>query len=141
MGFDVNPVEFKKLTENTELLLIFGKFLTDNVSVSDLSNNLKQIPVKFLFSSHASELDALMDYVLPVSVIAEKAGSLTNVEGNIQQFKPVLEPLKESWPEWEILLNIGKGLDIDFKYYNQFRSPHDILTELGKEISFFEKIK
>jgi predicted molibdopterin-dependent oxidoreductase YjgC len=84
-------------------------------------------------------LNSLFDVVIPVALIAEKEGSLTNVEGIVQGFQPVLEPPGESLPEWKLLSDLGKELGINSKFYSEFPSPEAILSEMGKKIPFFKK--
>jgi formate dehydrogenase major subunit len=81
-----------------------------------------------------------VDVVLPTSVIPEKSGSLTNVDGIVQEFSPVLEDIGESRPEWKILIDLAKLANADFSV-KTFTSPAVILEEMGKEIAFFKKKK
>ncbi len=77
--------------------------------------------------------------VFPTAVIAEKSGSLINIDGVLQEFSPALEALGDSRPEWQILVEMAKEIDINHKYYDQFSSPETILQEIRKEISDFGK--
>jgi formate dehydrogenase alpha subunit len=43
------------------------------------------------------------DVVLPGAAISEKQGSITNLEGRIQTFQPVVSPPGKARPDWEIL--------------------------------------
>jgi predicted molibdopterin-dependent oxidoreductase YjgC len=79
--------------------------------------------------------------IFPTALVAEKSGSLTNCEGKVQSFESVLETWGESGPEWQFLLELGKELEINFNYYNQFESTAAILDRMGEEISFFQKEK
>jgi len=82
-------------------------------------------------------LNSLFDIVLPTALIAEKGGSLTNVDGRIQRFSPVLDPPGDSLPEWRMLIELGKEAGINFAFYRGFTSPEKIFEGIGKEISFF----
>jgi len=139
IGFGLKPVNLEALADKTDFLLAFGSFLPEYFSLKDAKDALDKIETKLLFTSHSNELNSLFDIVFPVALIAEKGGSLTNVEGIVQSFSPVLEPLGESLPEWRMLVDLGKELEIDFRYYRQFNSPEAILKEMGKEIPFFER--
>jgi formate dehydrogenase major subunit len=86
-------------------------------------------------------LDTLVDIVLPTAAIPEKSGSLTNVDGIVQEFGPVLEGMGESNPEWKILIDLAKEAKANFRYFGAFTSPTVILEEMGKEIAFFKKKK
>lgn len=139
IGFDIKAIELEALADKTDFLLAFGSFLSEYFSLKDAKDALDKIETKLLFTSHSSELNSLFDIVFPVALIAEKGGSLTNLEGKVQSFRPVLEPPGESLPEWKVLSDIGKELKIDFRYYSQFTSPEAILSKMGEEIPFFEK--
>jgi NADH-quinone oxidoreductase subunit G len=121
-----------------DMLLIFGHHLAASSDSAALKDGLDKIGVKFLFASHASSLDELVDYVIPVPVNAEKAGSLTNVDGRVQAFRPALDVYGDGVPEWKILLDLAKQLRVDHRYYWFLDSPEAVRRKLGKEIPFFE---
>ena len=139
IGFDIKTVDLGALADGTDFLLAFGPFLSGLFSSKDLKGALDKIKTKVLFSSNSNELNSLFDVVIPVALIAEKEGSLTNVEGIVQGFQPALEPPGESLPEWKVLSDLGKELGMDSKFYSEFTSPEAILSEMGKKIPFFKK--
>lgn len=139
IGFDIKTVDLSALADGTDFLLAFGPFLSGLFSLKDLKDALDKIKRKILFSSYSHELNSLFDIVIPVALIAEKEGSLTNVEGIVQDFQPALEPPGESLPEWKVLADLGKELGIDPKFFEKFTSPDTILGEMGEKIPFFKK--
>lgn len=139
IGFDIKTVDLDALAKGTDFLLAFGPFLSGFFSLKDLKATLDKIKRKVLFSSHSNELDSLFDMVIPVALIAEKEGSLTNVEGIVQDFRPVLEPPGDSLPEWKVLSDMGKELGIDSDFFKKFPTPETILSEMGKTIPFFKR--
>ncbi len=138
IGFDLRPLDWSELSGNTDILLIFGSFLTGQTDSGEVKTHLDKIETKILLTPHSSDLDALMDIILPTAVIPEKSGSLTNVDGIVQEFAPVLEGIGESQPEWKILIDLAKLMNADFSV-KTFTSPAVILEEMGKEIAFFKK--
>jgi len=74
-------------------------------------------------------------------IVREKEGSITNLEGKVQKFNQVLEPLGESQPEWKIMVELAKNLGMNFKYYRHFSHSEFIFQEMSKDISFFRTIK
>jgi formate dehydrogenase alpha subunit len=50
-----------------------------------------------------NETTQVADVVLPGAAISEKQGSITNLEGRIQTFQPVVSPPGKARPDWEIL--------------------------------------
>ena len=139
IGFDLKPLDREALMEKADLLLIFGQFISDRFNLTEIKAALENIETKIYFATHSDELNSLVDIVLPTTLIPEKEGSLTNVDGIVQKFLPVLEGPGECRPEWKVLVDLGKELGINFNYYKQFNSPEVILKEMSKEIPFFEK--
>lgn len=139
IGFDIKTVDLGALADGTDFLLVFGPFLSGLFSLKDLEDALDKIKRKVLFSSYSNEMNSLFDIVVPVALIAEKEGSLTNVDGIVQSFQPALEPPGESVPEWKALSDLGRELGTDSKFFEKFRSPEKILSEMGKRIPFFKK--
>jgi len=139
VGFDIKTVDLDALTKETDFLLAFGPFLSGLFSLKDLKDALGKIKRKVLISSYSNELNSLFDIVIPAALIAEKEGSLTNVEVIVQGFHPALEPPGESLPEWKVLADLGKELGIDPKFFEKLASPETILNEMGEKIPFFKK--
>jgi NADH-quinone oxidoreductase subunit G len=137
IGFNSKEINLKEIANNTDMIIIFGHYLLDQFVSEDVKAALDKIETKILLSSKDSELNSVVDLVLPTALIAEKNGSLTNFEGKVQSFEPALEPVGESLPEWQILLDLAKELKINFKYYQQFSSPAVILEKMKEEIPFF----
>jgi len=141
MGFDFKDFNLEELTNRTDVVMIFGEFFLDQFGSGEIKAAFEGVEMKILFSSKDNELVPLVDLVFPTALIAEKSGSLTNCEGKVQSFGPALETWGESRPEWQILLDLGKELRINFHYYNQFKSPAGILEKVEEEIPFFQKEK
>jgi predicted molibdopterin-dependent oxidoreductase YjgC len=138
IGFNLKSVDWSHLAENTDLLFVFGSFLSEQKKAEELQTHLANIKDKILLSPHSSELDSLMDVVLPTSVIPEKSGSITNVDGIVQEFSPVLEGVGESRPECEIFIDLAELANVDFSI-KAFSTPAAILEEMGRELEFFKK--
>jgi len=139
LGFDLKTLNTNVLSDKTDLLLIFGSNILGDFNLKDVKSALEKINTKIIFTSHNQEINSLFDFVLPVSLFAEKEGSFTNVEGIVQRFSPALQAPGESRPEWSVLVDLGKEVGINSKFYNRFSSPVDIMSEMEKEIPFFEK--
>jgi NADH-quinone oxidoreductase subunit G len=139
IGYDLKPLNLDALAEGTDFLLVFGPFLFDQFSHSEIGARLEEIETKILFTPHTDEWCSLFDMVIPTALIAEKGGSLTNVEGKVQSFQPVLEPLGASLPEWKALVDLAKKLKVNFDYYRPFGSVEVITDKMRKEIPFFGK--
>ena len=127
------------LAEKTDLVLIFGSFLAERFNMADLKNAFEKIGTKVLFASHKSSLDSLVDIIIPTPLIAEKSGTLTNVQGKVQAFSPALDFAGEGLPEWRALLDLAKELKINYKYFWRLNSPESVRQRMSQEIPFFNK--
>jgi NADH-quinone oxidoreductase subunit G len=139
LGFDLQSSDGEDFFEKLELLLVFGSPLFNKSNIAVLQSALYHIETKILFASHEHEIHSLFDVVLPVSLIPEKEGSLTNADGIVQAFSSALESPGDCQAEWKSLVQLAKELKINSKFYARFRSPKIIREELEREIPFFEK--
>lgn len=139
LGFEITPFELGNLEDEIEVLIIFGNYIAEIFGPSDIKAYFDRIKDIFLFAPHKSEMDSMVGIMFPTAMTPEKGGSLTNVEGKVQKFSPVLEAPGDGKAEWEILAELGTKLDINFKYYKKFLSPEKIFRQMQKEIPFFKK--
>jgi formate dehydrogenase alpha subunit len=66
-----------------------------------------------------TETGRLADAVLPASTYAEKEGSFTNTEGQVQKVRQALEfPVGESKPDWQIFSELSAELGYPLVYEN-----------------------
>lgn len=137
VGLPVQASDLKSLSE-LDLVLIFGHYLAAGTSPADLRNALAKVKTKALFASHKSGLDGLADFVIPVPVIAEKNGTLTNIDGRVQPFVAGLDFCGDGLPEWRALLDLAKALKVDHKYFSPLSSQEAVYRALQKEIPFFK---
>jgi predicted molibdopterin-dependent oxidoreductase YjgC len=71
----------------------------------------------------------LADVVLPAATWAEAEGTFVNVEGRIQKYKRLIEPLGESRPDWWIFCRLAEKMGgKDFVY----QSPIEIAEEMSR---------
>lgn len=63
--------------------------------------------------------------ILPASPSLEKEGTFTNTERRIQRLYQALEPLGESRPDWQILIELANRLGGDWSY----ASPAEVMAE------------
>lgn len=72
------------------------------------------------------ETTAIAHVVLPGAAFSEKGGAFTNLEGRIQSFDPVIEPIGKARPDWEILDLLTEKLGNPARYGD--------LAKIDKEI-------
>jgi NADH-quinone oxidoreductase subunit G len=137
LGLSAQAADPKALS-GLDLLLVFGHYLASAGNQADLKGALEKIETKALFSSHKSGLDELFDFIIPVPVIAEKHGTVTNIDGRVQTFAPCLDLEGDGLPEWRVLLDLAKELQVDRKYFSPLTSLEAVYRALQKEIPFFK---
>ncbi len=75
-----------------------------------------------------TETARLAHFVLPACTFAEKDGTVTNQEGQVQRVRQSMDPLGESVPDWHILTALANGLGASLEY----ESSQDIQNEIMK---------
>ena len=139
LGFDLQPADWEKFFDDVDLLFVFASPIKNDSETEPLNAALDKINTTILFASHNHEINSSFDIVLPMSLIAEKGGSLTNIVGSVQGFYPALDAPGDCRPAWQFLVELAKKLAINFDFYSQFSSPESIREEMKKEISFFRE--
>jgi formate dehydrogenase major subunit len=74
-----------------------------------------------------SETCRFADVVLPASPSLEKDGTFTSTERRIQRLYRAFEPLGESRPDWEIIVDVANRLGANWKY----AGPAEIYKEIA----------
>jgi formate dehydrogenase alpha subunit len=105
-----NPL--RALPESARVKKALGKL--EFLCVQDILNN---------------ETTQMADVVLPGAAINEKQGSITNLEGRIQSFQPVVSPPGKARPDWEILDLLAAELGTG-KAYGTIEKIRDEIRQL-----------
>lgn len=90
--------------------------------VTDAFKKLDFFIVQDLFLTKTAEY---ADVVLPAVPSLEKEGTFTSTERRIQRLYQALDPVGDSKPDWEILMQIAKELGYDWGYMH----PSEIMDE------------
>ncbi|MEW5900309.1 MAG: 2Fe-2S iron-sulfur cluster-binding protein [Acidobacteriota bacterium] len=139
VGLPAVPPDLGVLAQKADLLLIFGTSLAGLFSPGDLKAALAEVETKVLFTAHQSGLNDLADIIVPTPVVAEKSGTLTNVDGRIQAFSAALDFCGDGVAEWHALLDLAKELKVNHPYFLPLTSPEAVAEAMAKEIPFFKK--
>ncbi|MEH6987740.1 formate dehydrogenase subunit alpha [Cytobacillus firmus] len=81
--------------------------------------------VQDIFLSRTAEF---ADVVLPASPSLEKEGTFTNTERRIQRLYQAFEPLGDSKPDWQIIIEIANRLGAGWTY----KHPSEVMAEAAK---------
>jgi len=60
---------------------------------------------------YLSETARRADVVFPAAAMAEQRGTVTNTEGRVQALARAVQPPGEAWPDWRIVMELGRRLD------------------------------
>ncbi|WP_416896744.1 MAG: formate dehydrogenase subunit alpha [Minwuia sp.] len=66
------------------------------------------------------------DVILPATAWAEKAGTVTNTNRQVQMGRPAVPPPGEAKPDWWITIQIANGLGLGWSYAH----PRDVFAEM-----------
>ena len=109
-------------------MYIFG----EEMSLVDSNSNyvgaaLAKIDFLVIQEIFFSETCRFADVVLPACPSLEKEGTFTSTERRIQRLYRVFEPLGESRPDWEIIMDVANRLGANWKYAH----PSEIYEEIA----------
>ncbi|HEY6085103.1 MAG TPA: molybdopterin-dependent oxidoreductase, partial [Nitrospira sp.] len=87
--------------------------LPPHLEVKEALQKLEFVVCQELF---LTETASLAHVVLPAASSLEKAGTFTNSEGHVQAVRPVIAPIGDSRPDWEIFSALGVLLGASLDY-------------------------
>jgi len=111
LGFELRPPDLEEISKGADLLLVFGTALLEHFSEGRVREALAGVQAKFLFAARAGALDRAVDVILPTALMAENSGSVTNVDGRVQAFRPVLKAPGDARPAGDILADLAHALE------------------------------
>jgi len=76
------------------------------------------------------------DVILPATAWAEKAGTVTNTNRQVQLGRPAVAAPGEAKPDWWITIQIARGLGLDWTYEH----PRDVFNEMKRSMKSFDNI-
>ena len=122
---------------NLKALYIMGenplRALPESGRVKKALENLELLVVQDILNSETAQI---ADVVLPGAPLSEKQGSVTNLEGRIQSFLPVVTPPGKARPDWEILDLLAAGLSKSEPY----GSLEKIRAEIRKLVPMYASL-
>ena len=76
------------------------------------------------------------DVILPASAFAEKSGTVTNTNRQVQMGRPAVTPPGDAREDWWIEVELAKRLGLDWSY----ESPADVFAEMKLNMKSFDNI-
>jgi predicted molibdopterin-dependent oxidoreductase YjgC len=117
-------------------LIIFGDDLLSHLPSSSMIRRFRSFEFILVADRFFTETARMAHCVLPIPLLAETEGTMTNSEGRVQKLRPFLGPQKESRSVAEVLRDVSRRLGKDFPV---FLEP-EVRNEISKNISPYEKV-
>ncbi len=76
------------------------------------------------------------DVVLPASAHAEKWGTFTNTNREVQIARPVVDPPGQARQDWELIQEIAQRIGLDWSYSH----PRDVFAEMARMMTSLDNI-
>jgi formate dehydrogenase alpha subunit len=105
-----NPSSVKKALASLDFLVVVDMFLTETAKLATV--------------------------VLPAASFAEKEGTFTNFEGRVQELTRAIEPLGNSRPDWEIILELASRMGEPMSY----SSPQQVMDEIKELVPLYQPL-
>ncbi len=92
--------------------------------------SLKNADFSCAITSHTSEVNAVVDMVLPTADLGENEGTYVNGFGNKETFYAAVEPYKNAKPAWKILRLLGEAIHGKKYQYNSISDIHQVISKI-----------
>ena len=76
------------------------------------------------------------DVILPASAFAEKSGTVTNTNRQVQMGRPAVPPPGQAREDWAITVDLARRCGLDWHY----DSPADVFAEMKRTMKSFDNI-
>jgi formate dehydrogenase major subunit len=99
----------------------------------DALAKLKHLVVQDIFLTETANY---ADVILPATAWAEKSGTVTNTNRQVQLGRPAVPPPGEAKPDWWITTELAKRLGLDWTYAH----PKEVFAEMKRSMKSFDNI-
>ena len=131
-----NIIEMFNLMEEGTMKAAY--IVGENPVLSDPDQNhtiqcLEKVPFLVVQDIFLTETAHYADVVLPAASFLEREGTYTNTDRRVQMIHPVINPIGDCKPDWEIIIEIMKriGMKVDYQ------SPSDIMDEINSTTDLY----
>lgn len=142
-GIDLNPnpgLTATEMVSGANLGRIKGMFIMgENPMLSEPNQNhtkesLEKLEFLVCQDIFINESGEMADVILPATSFAEKDGTFTNTDRRVQRCRAAVEPVGNSLPDWKILSELGKLIEIrqgkKLKHGFEYLDPEQIWEEM-----------
>ena len=102
-------------------------------AVKNALASLEFLVVADMFLTETAKLAAV---VLPAASFAEKEGTFTNFEGRVRRIRKAIEPLGDSLPDWQIILQLAYRMGHQLPY----SSPQQVMDEIEELVPVYQRL-
>ncbi|MDI6776841.1 MAG: molybdopterin-dependent oxidoreductase [Syntrophales bacterium] len=111
-------------------LLIFADDLLTHLPSSSMVERLKSLEFLMVADRFFTETTRIAHCILPIPLLAEGGGTMTNTEGRIQKLRPALNPREESRSLLEILPELSERLGNPLRAFSESEVRREISTSV-----------
>ncbi|UCE99800.1 MAG: formate dehydrogenase subunit alpha, partial [Planctomycetota bacterium] len=113
---------------NIKGLYIVGEDpLTSDPNITEVRTSLEKLEFLVVHEIYMSPTSEMADVVLPGASFAEKTGTFTNSERRVQLINKAIEPIGNSWPDWQIICDMATRMGYPFNY----KSTAEVMDEIA----------
>jgi len=105
-------------------------------SPSLVKNALTSLEFLVVSDMFLTETAKLATVLLPAASFAEKEGTFTNFEGRVLQLGKAIEPLGDSLPDWELIIQLASKMEKPMPY----SSPQQVMDEIEELVPLYHRL-
>ena len=110
-GLDTRGILRAAAQKTIKLLWVFHHDLVvSGLPEAEVTAALGAAEMVVFQGTNAGKTSAAAHLVLPSAAYVEREGTFTSFQGRVQRFRTALEPLGEARADWQILVELGRGL-------------------------------
>ncbi|MDF2676838.1 MAG: fdhF2 [Bacillota bacterium] len=111
-----------------KFLYIMGENpMVSDPDINHVKKSLENVDFLVVQDIFMTETSAFADVILPAASFAEKDGTFSNTERRIQRVRKAINPVGDSKPDWQILMELMNFLG----YKKTYSNPSEIMDEIA----------
>ncbi|NNE14557.1 MAG: molybdopterin-dependent oxidoreductase, partial [Saprospiraceae bacterium] len=138
IGYTIPKMFDAGLNKDLKAIWIIGEDVVQtDPNTSKVIKALESIELVIVQELFMTETAKYADVILPGSSFFEKSGTFTNGERRIQRVNALVEPIGNSKPDGQIIVEMMNKMGYDQKPY----APDTMLEEISQIVPFFKGVK
>jgi NADH-quinone oxidoreductase subunit G len=114
-------------------LIVFRQGIAGLVHAEELSELARKLELMVFIGTNECPASHYAHYVLPAAAPGERDGTFANVDGLVQRFFRVLDPIAEALPEWKIITQWASACGYDYSY----ERCESVFSEMAESLPAF----